>query len=206
MDACVIKENKDKLYIVQPSRKSYQKKLHSGDNELLSYLEENIADIKKKKDIIIAIDDSTLRKFVNKPLSRKPAKFSRLKYTPEVIQILYELQFLTKENAIHYLELLLQTNYFRKKLTDETMETLTLRIPKKMHELMEDLASILSLNKTQLARKLLLENLKKEAFKTALELYQKREISLLKASKLAGMHVIELFKLSTRRKRTRREN
>ncbi|MHA1785033.1 MAG: UPF0175 family protein [Candidatus Helarchaeota archaeon] len=72
-------------------------------------------------------------------------------------------------------------------------EQLNLRINREVIQELEKLSKIINVNRTSLARKILIEGIEREKLNLAIQKYILKEISIGKAAEIAGLSIYELI-------------
>ncbi|MHC1591868.1 MAG: UPF0175 family protein [Candidatus Helarchaeales archaeon] len=74
-------------------------------------------------------------------------------------------------------------------------EQLNLRLNKEVIHELEKLAEMINLDRTSLAKKILIEGIKKEKLNHAIQKYIQKEISIEKASEISGLSLYDLIEV-----------
>ena len=77
-------------------------------------------------------------------------------------------------------------------------EQLNIRVNKELVEELEELASNINIDRVSLARKILIEGVKRERLNFAVQKYLNKEISIEKAAELAGLSLYEIIEVFSR--------
>ncbi|MHA1230112.1 MAG: UPF0175 family protein [Candidatus Helarchaeota archaeon] len=77
-------------------------------------------------------------------------------------------------------------------------EQLNIRLSKEIIKDLENLSLITNLDRTSLARKILIEGLKREKLNVAIQKYINKEISIEKAAEISGLSLYELIEVFSR--------